>query len=356
MDVGAIESYGSPGSGGLQPVAYAGAAPYRRARSANEPRRPVVATLDTGCGPHSWLDGIVDTTVRLDGAPIGHVDPTTDPELDGDQVGAMDGALDEVSGHGTFIAGLIHQACPEADIVAWRCVDSDGVIVESELVAALTAIAVLVSRAASGLPGGLGIDVFSLSMGYYHETPEDGLFDPTMYELLASMGRCGTVVTCSAGNDATDRPMFPAAFAPWQGGGGPVKLSADVTAIVSVRALNPNGSTVALFSNDGPWIGCSAPGGAVFSTMPAFNGGDQPLARVGSDLGGSIRVRESIDPDDFRGGFAVWSGTSFAAPIVAGAIASALDAASLQPFGSGSLADRVKASSVALQKVTAVAP
>jgi hypothetical protein len=90
--------------------------------------------------------------------------------------------------------------------------------------------------------------------------------------------------------------------------------------------------------------------------MPAFNGGDQPLARVGSDLGGSIRVRESIDPDDFRGGFAVWSGTSFAAPIVAGAIASALDAASLQPFGSGSLADRVKASSVALQKVTAVAP
>ena len=33
------------------------------------------------------------------------------------------------------------------------------------------------------------------------------------------------------------------------------------------------------------------------------------------------RVRESIDPDDYRGGFGLWSGTSFAAPVVAGEIA-----------------------------------
>ena len=149
--------------------------------------------------------------------------------------------------------------------------------------------------------------------------------------------------------------MFPAAFAPWLGGGGPVHLVEDAVPIVAARALNPNGSTVAMFSNDGPWISCSAPGGSVFSTMPAFNGGDEPLARVSSDFGSGIRMRESIDPDDFRGGFAIWSGTSFAAPLIAGAVASALDAGVLPKAGSVSVAERVKVASAALQKVTAAA-
>jgi len=95
--------------------------------------------------------------------------------------------------------------------------------------------------------------------------------------------------------------------------------------LVSVGALNPNG-TVALFSNIGPWVQTFATGAAVLSTVPAgtaptaFSGGLHATAAAPIDG----LNRETIDPDDFTGGFAVWSGTSFAAPVIAGRIAAEL--------------------------------
>ena len=55
----------------------------------------------------------------------------------------------------------------------------------------------------------------------------------------------------------------------------------------------------------------------MLSTMPRFQGGLPARGHRAFD-----RPRASIDPDDFRGGFAVWSGTSFAAPVLAGQLAS----------------------------------
>ena len=94
-------------------------------------------------------------------------------------------------------------------------VGSEGPIVESDMVKALKDIAQVARRHRDGEAGGHPIDVLNLSLGYYHETPEDELFDPTMYGILRELGECGVAVCCSAGNDATARPMFPAAWAPW---------------------------------------------------------------------------------------------------------------------------------------------
>ncbi|MGI8523905.1 MAG: S8 family peptidase [Nocardioides sp.] len=316
----AVATYAVPGSGGRQPVAFVGPAPLRRPDAEIAGRRPVVAVLDTGCGAHPWLDGVVDHDVRLDGRPIGYVDPASAPEDYPDQVGPLDGGIDELAGHGTFIAGLVHQQCPDAQIVSWRVVGSAGPIVESDLVAALTQIAEVARRHRDGEEGGHPIDVLNLSMGYYHETPDDALFDPTMQHLLTVLGQCGTVVVCSAGNDATARPMFPAAFGPWLDGHGPAPLDHDAVPVVCVGALNPSGRSDALFTNAGPWVRVHEAGAAVLSTMPAFEGGLLPMARAEAYQ----RTRESIDPDNFQGRFAVWSGTSFAAPVAAGKVAAAL--------------------------------
>ena len=71
------------------------------------------------------------------------------------------------------------------------------------------------------------------------------------------------------------------------------------------------------FSNVGDWVRVYAPGVAVVSSAPPLNGGIQAGTR--NDRYG-LR-RETIDPDDFTGGFVIWSGTSFAAPHIAGALA-----------------------------------
>jgi subtilisin family serine protease len=293
--------------------------------------------MDTGCGPHPWWDDlddprpdadrIVSEDLVLDGQPVGLTDHRTNVEDGtGDAYGPLDGALDAVSGHGSFICGLVHQTCPDADIVSVRIVYSDGIIIESELVAALRHIAELVERHASGRDDGRPVDVLNLSMGYYHETLTDTAFDPVMRDLLDRIARAGTVVVTSAGNDATARPMFPAAFADFPPEPGAPQQAAPV---VAVGAENPDG-TVALFSNAGPHVRVWAPGAALVSTMPiGFDGGYQPAGRRVH----RGRERASLDPDNFSGGFGVWSGTSFAAPVVAGRVAAALLAVAAEGGG-----------------------
>ena len=83
--------------------------------------------------------------------------------------------------------------------------------------------------------------------------------------------------------------------------------------LVSVAALNPN-RTCATFSDDGPWVTAWASGAMVISTFPTDVKGS--LMSVEETLDGA-QTRESLNPDDFRGGFAAWSGTSFSAPALA---------------------------------------
>ena len=115
-----------------------------------------------------------------------------------------------MSGHGTFIAGLVHQACPDAEIVSWRIVPSAGPIVESDWVAALQPdrrAGPAVPRRRSGRPARSTCS----ACRWATTTRRPRTCSSTRRSTTSSRTsrRSGTLVVCSAGNDATSAPELP---------------------------------------------------------------------------------------------------------------------------------------------------
>ncbi|MET8852658.1 S8 family serine peptidase [Amycolatopsis sp. NPDC004625] len=328
---GAGSSYGRTHGANRIPVTLSAAPPYRSAKPAH--RRPVIAVLDTGIGPHPWFgladrsgppaagsglavapdiqDAILQAEVAAGTVPTQLLDgywdaPSTGQPLIGD--------IDTDTGHGTFIAGIIRQACPEADTLAIRVVHSDGVAYEADVLLALHLLADRVRNAqANNRPQDL-VDIVSISMGYYVEDPADVAFTGQFGSVIAELLGLGVLVVAAAGNDATTRRFYPAAFAdqPLGSGCGPQ--------VISVGALNPDvAASKALFSNEGPWVRCWATGAGVVSTFPTDVRGTAAADHEVPGFG-----RASFDPDDYSAGFAVWDGTSFAAPLAAAELGKAL--------------------------------
>jgi subtilisin family serine protease len=289
--------------------------PPVRSADAQHPR---VVVLDTGVGAHPWL-GAGSVTVGLEFAdtlnpgnppirvgmnPSDAATIRTDPEADGAIPDSMTGLLDSHSGHGTFIAGLIRQACADADITAIRVMDSDGVVPELVLTDALTGLAIAQTSKATS------IDALVLSLGYYSETGDDVKYTAGLRELVLALAALEVGIFCAAGNDSTTRRSYPAAFAD-----DPAFADGSHLPMASVTALNPD-STVALFSNEGDWVNAEAPGANLVSTAPIIAQG--AWSQDTSFVGPRKTQRGTVDPDSFVGGFATWSGTSFAAPVLAG--------------------------------------
>jgi subtilisin family serine protease len=325
-----LSAYATPGWGGRQPVSWNGLAPNPAYPLDGSVPRPVVAVLDTPIGRHPWLGRTYvrhDVTV-LD-QPVGHR-PATSAAARAEATGMTEGMVAELgpdSGHGTFIAGLVRQACPEALVLDVPLFGNDGVVAESDLLRALQLLALRQTLARrDALPDRLtpSVDILVMALGYYHEQPEDAAFDALLRGPIDLLGRLGVAVVVSAGNDATQRPIFPAAFAPYpKAPAGETGDDPRVVPVTAVGALNPD-STIALFSNDGPWVRFHRPGASLVSTMPTtYDASLEPSNAVRNERG---EWRTGLDPDDFSCGFGVWSGTSFAAPVFAGQLAAALAA------------------------------
>lgn len=267
-----------------RPVPVAAFRPTTALGASNTPGA-AVALLDTGITPHPWW---------ADAAWL--ADVAADDFEDLDRYPG-DNRLDREAGHGTFVAGVVLQGAPRTTFVIERVLRSDGLCDEAEL---LTVLQQLALRTGPGRA-----DVLNLSFGGY--THDDQPSPHVAAAVAALMPR--TVVVAAAGNHGSDRPFWPAALP-------------NVTA---VGALTADGSRIARFSNYGDWVDTYRVGVRLQSAFVSYPTSPSASTAAGGD------GATGTDPV-FRG-YAQWSGTSFAAPVVTAEIATVVTEQGLSPVG-----------------------
>ena len=134
-----------------------------------------IAVLDTGLFKHDWLGGVQKAA---GGDDIWDVEP--------------DQYADNESGHGTFIAGLILQVAPAAEVYVVKVLDSHGVGDD-----------LTVAKAMEQLPQ--DIDIVNLSLGGY---TDDDAAPLAIACALQSMRKQRSVVVAAAGNNAQTPPLL----------------------------------------------------------------------------------------------------------------------------------------------------
>jgi len=228
-----------------------------------------VAVVDTGL----WSEAVGSAAtpwlrvgdVVADAADVETVDPH---------------AIHPYAGHGTFVAGVITCLAPGTRVEVEGVLVHGGAVYESEIVAQLQ----------EAIDDDDRPQVISISAG----THTRGDFAPLGFAALGESaklaGREDVLIVAAAGNDASDKPLWPAAF-DW---------------VVSVGSVDPGGG-VSDFSNVGTWVDVYARGRDVVNAFPrgVYTCHEPPHV-------GEVRTFD---------GLARWSGTSFSTPVVTGLIA-----------------------------------
>jgi subtilisin family serine protease len=222
-----------------------------------------VAVIDTGINREDRTDGWLATIAET---------PLNEDPLD---VLPADGILDASAGHGTFVCGVLQQVAPQATIVVYRKADTDGMATVQDIGNAII-------QAARD-----GANIISLSMAC------PGVADEAPAALLTAVQTVQNehpevLIVASAGNNGTDVPMYPAA----------------IPGVIGVAALHAD-LTPADWSSFGDWVTCSAVGVGVASTF---------VPGVEDDANDTS---QKFGPN----AWAIWSGTSFSAPQIAGTVA-----------------------------------
>jgi subtilisin family serine protease len=248
-----------------------------------EDQGPLVVVIDNGVSAEQRTDGWLAGLASTD-----NLDPLN--------VVPVDEYLDLAAGHGTFATGVVQQVAPGARLVVRSALDTEGEGDEVD-------IAREIVRAARD-----GAEVINLSLGFQTADHRPPL---AMEEAIRTAIRIAEddeenprhlLVVCAAGNYGDRHPCWPAAFS------AVPEFGRHVVSVAALRLDHDDDQQVvgAEWSSHGDWVTCSTLGQGVVSTYVV--GKESPTS-------------DRDDPDTFGpNSWATWSGTSFAAPQVAGAV------------------------------------
>ncbi|MFG1604410.1 S8/S53 family peptidase [Actinoplanes sp. NPDC049265] len=239
------------------------------------------ATLPSGSGHAPIKVAVIDTGIPRalrDDQLLNGVERRDDniDELDVLPAGP-DGLLDYQAGHGTFVAGIIARVAPGAELSMYRAADTDGFATDRDI-----AEAILAAHAD-------GAQIINLSLGV---RTVDDLPPPATAAAVAKVAaesQGQTVIVAAAGNNGDEAKVWPA----------------DLDGVESVAGLTAY-LMPAPWSSYGDRVRFSTVAEGIRSTY--VSGVESPVF--------------DPSPDSFSGdAWAFWSGTSFAAPQIAGAVA-----------------------------------
>lgn len=223
----------------------------------------VVAVLDTGIDPgHPRLAGRIAPggadLVENDGDPS---DTGDDEDNDGDLL------VDEMTGHGTFVAGLVSLVAPDSLILPVRVLDTEG---RGDLWLLAKGIYYAIDR---------GVEVINISVSSTYKSD-------AVEEAVDAAKNLGIVVVAAAGNcDRSEPEEHPAS-------------TSNALGVAATDDQDVKGA----FSNFGQKLFISAPGASV-----GLHAEPDPDRSIVSTVPG--------------GEYAYWEGTSMATPLTAGTAA-----------------------------------